>query len=106
MTHGTRACYQSGCRALACRAANAAYVASLRILQAYGEQPLGARIRSPETAHMLRALREEFTDAELAHLLGYRRPRVELHARCGQWILVRNACKLKRLYRLRIDDGR
>lgn len=60
------------------------------------------RIRSPLTAAQLRQLCEEFGEAEVAALLGLKRPRVELHTRCGPWILVRNALKLKRLYRLRV----
>lgn len=103
MTHGTRAAYQAGCSCVRCRAAEAQYRAHLRALQVHGREPFGRRIRSPLTAAHLRQLLEELTPAQVAALLGLKRPRVELHTRSGPWITVRNALKVKRLYRLRVE---
>ena len=77
MAHGTRACYARGCRRLACRAANAAYMAQYRQDQAHGKQRLGSIISSTEARRRLHQLQAEHVP--VAERLGLKSRRVRLH---------------------------
>lgn len=109
MTHGTRACYQSGCRALACRAANAAYEAQYRADKRAGKVRLGSLMSAAETWQRLRQLKPEFhTFGHIAVRLGYQTPpsrklpslRLQKEA-----CTVRNMLRVRRLYRLLMTNG-
>lgn len=101
MTHGTRRAYQRGCDCLPCKAANASYMAQVRRQHAKGQTPLGAHVSAVETRQLInRMLLERFTRGQIARLLGLKRPRLELHT---DVITFRNALKVRRLYRLRVN---
>lgn len=57
--HGTRACYQHGCRKLECRAAEAAYRANLRRRQVKGLPILGQLVSASEAWARIRRLKQE-----------------------------------------------
>lgn len=98
--HGTRARYQKGCRCCLCRAAEAQYRASLRGLHARGKLPLGATMSAVETHRLIaKLLIERFTRGQIARAIGLKRPILEFHT---DVITVRNALKVRRLYRLRV----
>jgi hypothetical protein len=92
--HGTRACYQAGCRRLECRVANAEYQVRYRRTWARGRPPLGSLVRASEARRRVRQLQaEHFTKADLARRLGVRRLRLG-----GDVITLRRALGIRRLY--------
>lgn len=77
MPHGTRTCYQSGCRLTECRAAEASYRRNLRKLHAMGRRPLGMLVSSVLVRRQLRLLViEGFTATDIARRLGLKDGRV------------------------------
>lgn len=101
MTHGTRRCYQAGCRLLLCKAAEAQYRAALRRLRAHGKTPLGAYVSGKEAQRRIaQLLIERFTKAEIARRLGLKTTKLQLHT---EVITVRNLLKVRRLYRLSLE---
>jgi len=95
--HGTRACYQKGCRQLTCRAAEARYRANLRATHRTGKLPLGARVPAKEAWILIRRLKlEHFKKQDIAARLGLRSRKLRLHYEA---VTVRNLLKLRRLAR-------
>lgn len=75
-------------------------MANLRRLHVHGKAPLGSHISATETHRLIaRLLVERFTRGQIAKELGLKRPILELHTGA---ITVRNALKIRRLYRLRM----
>src|SRR5262245_66426929 len=102
VTHGTRACYRSGCRRPECRAANAKHVQDWRRLQHVGKVPLGRLVPANEAWQILRSLeREHFRPGMIAALLGLksRCPRIQESV-----IRLRTALKFRRLARLYLSE--
>lgn len=100
MIHGTRKQYQAGCRCCPCKAAEARYRASLRLIHARGRIPLGAHVSAAETWRLIeKLLIERFTRAEIARQLGLKRGRLELHT---DVVTFRNQLSVRRFYRQRV----
>lgn len=71
MPHGTRSCYQRGCRCLPCKAAEAAYRSQLRRQQTRARRPLGALIPASEAWARIRVLTQEgFSQRRMSRELG------------------------------------
>lgn len=100
--HGTRACYQrAGCHCTPCRAAEAAYRAALRRLQATGKRPLGSLMDAATVRALVKGMRiEKFTFAEIARRLGVKCQRFQLQDR----VTIRRYLAVRRVYR-QVNDG-
>jgi hypothetical protein len=99
--HGTRANYKTGCRCLACRAANAAYIASLRARHRHQRPILGSHVPAAPAWRMVKSLGvEQITEADIAKAFGLKDPRLRWHT---TRITLRNLLKLHRFYRMRMD---
>lgn len=97
-THGTRRCYQRGCRDARCTDANTRYMASYRAAYRRGRPPLGIHVAGAEAARILQALREEgFLRAEIATWLGYRWPTTPLPQPAG--VTLRTVLRLRVIQR-------
>lgn len=71
--HGTRTCYQAGCKCTPCRAAEAAYRASLRTRHAKGLPILGALVSPVEARRRIRQLKGEgYPETRIASMAGWR----------------------------------
>src|SRR4051812_7466936 len=102
MTHGTRVAYQTGCRCLPCRLANAEYMASYRQRLRAGAVLLGAKVASAAARRLLDQLRREgIPKAHIAQALGLRSPVVRVHAQ----ITVRKFMKIKRVHRSYLSEA-
>lgn len=98
--HGTRACYQQGCRLPECLAAEARYRQQLRLQHAKGRIPLGTYISASEAWARIRVLKQErFThrqitgwqDSRLPTLTASMRVRLatllRLRRRCAEYLI-------------------
>jgi hypothetical protein len=95
--HGTRKQYQTGCRCLLCRAANAEYQATLRVQQAKGLTPLGRLVPAGGLQRRLRTLLlEQYHRTEIARALGLHPATLRLHRKRVRY---RTALLVERLYR-------
>lgn len=102
MTHGTRPAYQAGCRAVCCRAAEAAYRVRLRRLHRLHRVPLGTIVSAVATWRRIRALQaERVTRAEISRRLGLRRSGLRLHP---DRVTLKTALKLRRICRALLMD--
>lgn len=97
MSHGTRQCYQRGCRERICIAANAYYVARWRYDKAHGKPRLGSLVDAKPAWKHIESLRiEGLSYGAIALRLGLRWPMLQL---CTDQITLRNYLKVRRLYR-------
>lgn len=103
--HGTRAAYRAGCSCVPCRAAEAAYRASIRQQHRQGRPPLGARISAVEARRLIRSLKaEHFTERQIAQEAcgeRYRNPLLQRPAA----LTVRRLLQIKRYARLKLGEA-
>ena len=105
MTHGTRQSYQqAGCHCLKCRAAEAAYRASLRQQHLKGKPPLGSLISAKDTWIKIRQLKaERLTERDILTRLGLQRRALHWHP---DKVTLRTALKVRLLCRQLLLDMR
>lgn len=103
--HGTRRSYQrAGCRCVECRAANAAYMTSLRGRKARNAPIAGAYVSGVETRRQLRLLRAEYeSDASLAARIGWKCRRLRIKS--GAKVRLFTAHRIAALYDADILSG-
>ena len=103
MTHGTRACYQHGCRQTPCRAAEAAYRHALRLQHVKGQAPLGSLIAAATAEKMVKGLLvEHLSLKDLGQRLGLKYPGFRFYS--DRMTLARFQ-RLRRFYRAIMAEG-
>jgi hypothetical protein len=101
--HGTRLCYQRGCRCRQCRQSEASYRQALRVLKAKGHRPGGALIHATLVRLCLRRLfAEGFTKAAIARRLGLKMPALRVNTR---FVRASTEQKLSALVYTAIEEG-
>lgn len=101
--HGTRRQYQSGCRCLPCRAAEATYRAELRRKQVKGLPILGAYISASEAWARIRVLKQEhFANRQITGRRDHNRPKLTPEGRVRLVTLIRLRALCQRYL---IDDN-
>lgn len=101
--HGTRARYQGGCACVPCKAAEAAYRASLRQLRAKGKPLWGSHVQAGPMWRQIKSLRiEGVSYGEMARRLGLQYPQIRLH---HERVTLKSLLKVRALYRRIMDEG-
>lgn len=101
--HGLRRTYAAGCRCLECKVANAVYEQQRLARHRKGLPLMGAKVDAAETWKLIRRLQaERFTKAMIARALGLRGKSLKLDA---DRVTVRNALKVRRLFRQRMGPN-
>lgn len=81
MTHGTRSCYQAGCRELSCKAANADYWRAWWRDRQRGRPRLGSLISGAEARKRVKQLQVDgVSGRELSRRLGLKPHSLVLHS--------------------------
>lgn len=100
--HGQRRTYAQGCRCRPCKVSNAAYQQRLVARKRAGRPMPGAKVDAKETWKLIhRLMAERFTKAMIARALGLRGKSLKLHP---DRVTVRNALKVRRLFRQRMGE--